>query len=229
MSFSGFPADTQRFLADLAANNERAWFEANRERYEAAYLEPAKAFVTAVGERLARLAPELTADARVNGSIFRINRDVRFSRDKTPYKENVDFWFWAGERRGAVSGLFVRVAAGLVGIGAGCHGFERERLEAYRRAVADAASGEALAAIVTRIKEDGYDVNDPGYKRLPRGLEELAGTPREGLARHDALFVYVQEPARLALDGGALLDTCERHWQALLPLHHWLVEHVQRT
>lgn len=228
MSFAGFPADTQRFLAELAASNERPWFEANRARYEAGYVEPAKAFVEAVGERLAGFAPGVVADPRINGSIFRINRDVRFSRDKTPYKENVDFWFWEGERRGAVSGLFVRVAADLVGIGAGCHGFDRERLEAYRQAVADAASGEELAALVTSIETDGYEVNEPGYKRLPRGLEALAGRSREKLARHDALYVYIQEPPSLALDGGALLDTCERHWRALLPLHRWLVDNVQR-
>jgi uncharacterized protein (DUF2461 family) len=78
-----FPAETRAFLIDLRRHNTKAWFAANRARCEAGYLEPAKAFVEAVAPTLEEVVPGIAAEPRVNGSIFRINRDVRFSRDKT--------------------------------------------------------------------------------------------------------------------------------------------------
>ena len=82
--------------------------------------------------------PGIATEARVNGSIFRINRDTRFSKDKTPYKDHLDFWFWEGQRKTALSGLFLRIAPAAVTVGAGAHGFDPTRLARYRAAVADA-------------------------------------------------------------------------------------------
>jgi len=66
-----------------AGHNSKSWFDANRQRYEAAYLDPAKAFVDAIGPQLRELVPGISTEARVNGSIFRINRDTRFSKDNS--------------------------------------------------------------------------------------------------------------------------------------------------
>jgi uncharacterized protein (TIGR02453 family) len=100
--FAGFPPATLRFLGDLAENNTKAWFDEHRADYESNWVAPAKAFVSAAGEALTDLAPRIEAQPRVNGSIFRVNRDTRFSKDKSPYKDHLDFWFWEGERRSAV-------------------------------------------------------------------------------------------------------------------------------
>ncbi|HSG46496.1 MAG TPA: DUF2461 family protein, partial [Longimicrobiales bacterium] len=82
---TGFSGETFRFLSELAANNERDWFKANRDRYDAHVRDPAVTFVLAVGERLNGISPHLRADPRpVGGSLFRIHRDVRFSKDKSP-------------------------------------------------------------------------------------------------------------------------------------------------
>ena len=107
--FTGFPAETPRFLGDLAGNNNKAWFDANRAAYDEYWVAPAKQFVDAVGEALVDIAPRIEAQPRVNGSIFRVNRNIRFSKDKRPYKEHLDFWFWEGERKRAVSGFFMRI------------------------------------------------------------------------------------------------------------------------
>jgi uncharacterized protein (TIGR02453 family) len=85
--FSGFPREALGFLRNLSASNSKTWFNTNRDDCESYWVEPAKAFVKAVGEELSAIAPAVEAQPRVNGSIFRINRDVRFSKDKTPYKE----------------------------------------------------------------------------------------------------------------------------------------------
>ena len=122
-----FPAETVAFLTDLRAHNDKAWFDSNRVRYESGYLEPAKEFVELIGPALAKLVPGIRAEPSVRGSIFRINRDVRFSSDKRPYKDHLDFWFWEGDRKAAVSGLFLRVWPDGVVVGAGAHGFDRNR------------------------------------------------------------------------------------------------------
>src|SRR5215216_5284663 len=120
-----FPPDTLTFLDELRAHNDKQWFEANRSRYEAAYVAPAKAFVEAAGPHLQDIVPGIRAEPNVLGSIFRINRDTRFSPDKRPYKDHLDLWFWEGERKSAVSGLFLRVSPDGVVIGAGAHAFPK--------------------------------------------------------------------------------------------------------
>lgn len=220
-----FPTETLEFLSDLGRHNTRSWFAANRRRYEAGYLEPAKAFVEAIAPAIAELVPGIAAQARVNGSIFRVNRDTRFSKDKTGYKDHLDFWFWEGDRRSALSGLFLRVAPAGLTVGAGAHGFDPTRLARYRAAVADPAAGNALAATVDRLERDGHDVGGETYRRAPRGFA-VEDEARQRLLRHGALYVHAELPPSLATDA-ALVATLLRHWRAFTPLHAWLIDQVQ--
>ena len=88
--FQGFGADLTAFLEDLRSNNDQSWFAANRERYEEAVREPARAFIRAMAPALAAISPHFRADDRKSGgSLMRVHRDTRFSRDKTPYKTNL--------------------------------------------------------------------------------------------------------------------------------------------
>ena len=107
--FDGFPKQTLTFLRGLRRNNTKAWFEEHRGDYEQYWVDPAKAFVDSAGAGLQSIAP-VAAEPRVNGSIFWINRDIRFSKDKTPYKDHLDFWFWEGSRKTAPSGFFLRIS-----------------------------------------------------------------------------------------------------------------------
>jgi uncharacterized protein (TIGR02453 family) len=85
---------TFKFLDELAANNNRTWFEANKPRYESLVREPALEFISAMGPALEKFAPHSRADPRkVGGSLMRVFRDTRFSRDKTPYKTNIGIQF----------------------------------------------------------------------------------------------------------------------------------------
>ncbi len=91
---ASFGPELFTFLADLRANNDREWFAANKHRYEEHVLEPALAFVDAFAPRLEKISPHFRADARPSGgSLFRIYRDTRFSKDKSPYKTNVGIHF----------------------------------------------------------------------------------------------------------------------------------------
>jgi uncharacterized protein (TIGR02453 family) len=82
--FSAFPRETLRFLAGIGFENSKKWFEANRALYEAGYVEPARRFIETIGPELKKISPGVRYEPKVNGSIGRINRDVRFSRDKSP-------------------------------------------------------------------------------------------------------------------------------------------------
>jgi uncharacterized protein (DUF2461 family) len=80
MMFRGFPSEALKFFSELAVNNNKPWFDDHRADYDTYVLEPSREFVLAIGERLQELAPKVMADPRVNKSIFRIYRDIRFSK-----------------------------------------------------------------------------------------------------------------------------------------------------
>ncbi len=224
--FTGFPKQTLTFLADLSANNSKDWFVAHRDEYEAFWVEPAKQFVEAAGEALTDLAPDVEAQPRVNGSIFRINRDVRFSKDKSPYKDHLDFWFWEGERRSAVSGFYMRITPNQLGIGVGAHGFDKDRLAAYRRAVVNAETGSTLVAAVESVEKAGWPVKGEKYKLLPRGFE-AADPHQERLLRHGALWCGEDIEAPPSLHSRRLVSYAMNRWTKLEPLHRWLVDTLQ--
>jgi uncharacterized protein (TIGR02453 family) len=224
-AFGGFPPETTAFLRELRANNRKEWLDAHRADYDRFWLAPAKAFVAAAGEVLAELAPGIHAEPRVLGSIFRLNRDTRFTRDPGPYKDHIDFWFWEGERRHAVSGFFARLSPEVVAVGAGSHGVDPERLARFRHGVADPSSGAALAGIAERLEAGGYRLGGASRKRPPPGFP--GDGPAGRFLLHKALFVHHEEPADQRVHTQAILATCGRHWQALAPLHRWLTDNVQ--
>ena len=89
MEFAGFGPGFFGFFEELSANNKREWFEPNKARYKEEVVGPLTAFIAAMGPLLAKISEEYVADPRPNGgSMFRIYRDVRFSKDKRPYKEH---------------------------------------------------------------------------------------------------------------------------------------------
>lgn len=223
MSFTGFSPATTRFLSGIARNNDRAWFEAHRDQYEQAWLAPARDFVMAAGEALRDIAPGVVAEPKVNGSIFRINRDTRFSTDKRPYKDHLDLWFWEGERKGAISGWFVRITADEVGIGVGAHGFDRDQLVAYRQRVADPRDGARLVDAVRAVRRAGFDTHGEHYKRVPRGFEELEGD-RQRLIRFNALYTSAELAQPKSLATARFVDFCMTRWRKMAPLHRWLVD-----
>src|SRR3954453_11469516 len=135
-AFAGFPRQGLEFLEALAAHNTKEYFEAHRATYQSELLQPAKDFVVALGEELrARVSSAIRAEPRINGSILRINRDTRFSADKRPYKEHVDFWFGEGDGPSRERpGLFIRLRPATVTLGAGMHPFEPPFPPAHRGA-----------------------------------------------------------------------------------------------
>jgi len=223
--FNGFPTQTTRFLTGLRQNNNKTWFDEHRGDYEKYWVEVGKDFVVAAGERLQRKRPDLVADPRINGSLFRINRDIRFSHDKTPYKENFDLWFWAGDRKTAVSGCFLRLTPTAVLVGAGSHGFDRDQLARYREAVAAKVPGNALIKTLTKVAACGLEVDGKALKRTPPALGDL-DPQRAELAKFTTLWSVAERKMGRWARTPEVLDWAYERWQELLPLHDWLVKNV---
>jgi uncharacterized protein (TIGR02453 family) len=118
---ASFGPELFSFLADLRANNDREWFAANKHRYEEHVLEPALAFINAFAPRLEKISPHFRADARPSGgSLFRIYRDTRFAKDKSPYKTNVGIHFRHERAKDAhAPGYYLHIGPGEVFAGGG--------------------------------------------------------------------------------------------------------------
>ncbi len=223
--FTGFPPETIQFLAALSKNNSKEWFDAHRSDYDNFWVAPAKAFVVAAGDALQELAP-VEAQPKVNGSIFRVNRDVRFSADKRPYKDHLDFWFWEGERKRAVSGFYLRITADAVGVGVGAHGFDKDRLAVYRGAVVDPRAGKGLRSAVAALGEAKIEVKGEHYKQLPRGFD-TADDFTGRMLRYNALWTGEDVAAPKVLNSSRFVSWAMTRWTKAAPLHRWLVDNLQ--
>jgi len=174
-SFTGFSTDAFQFLVDLAFNNERSWFQPRKAQYERLLREPLQALCADLAVEFARLGIPLRADPRK--SPFRIYRDTRFSRDKTPYKTNVAASFpWVGGSSATSEGQSERHGGGYVHfspegswMGGGMWHPEKARLDAFRHAV-DREPERALAALEDpRFRARFEPVHGDALKRMPLG------------------------------------------------------------
>jgi uncharacterized protein (TIGR02453 family) len=133
-----FTKATFKFLDELAANNNRGWFEANKPRYESLVREPALDFIEAMEPALRKFAPNFRAEPRkMGGSLMRVFRDTRFSRDKTPYKTNIGIQFRHALGKDVhAPGFYVHIATDECFLGAGCWHPEADALGRIRDLVA---------------------------------------------------------------------------------------------
>ena len=224
-TFAGFSPDLLDFLGVLRRNNSREWFTGHRDQYEHVLLDPARAFVEAMGELLSRLGTGIHAEPKVHGSILAFNRDTRFSADKTPYKTHLDLWFWHGSGEGSNRerpGYFMRVDDQQLILGAGMHGFSAEgALDRYRQAVLDEQRG---AALETAAQAVGIEhVQGRTYARVPRGLP--VDHARADWLRHSGLYAESSfEPTPHQLFSPAAVDFCLDQFQRFTPVLQWLVD-----
>lgn len=168
-----FTERTLGFLADLQRNNDREWFVANKARYESDVLDPALAFIDALYEPLARVAPRFTAvPKRAGGSLMRIYRDTRFSRDKTPYKTNIGIQFRHELGRDVhAPGFYVHIESNSAFIGAGMWRPASEPLRAIRERIAARPKDWRRATSDARFRRN-FDLRGESLTRPPRGFDK---------------------------------------------------------
>ena len=169
-----FDAETFAFLRDLKRHNDRAWFSANKERYERSLKEPLLQFISDVGPDLKTVSRHLVADARpVGGSMFRIYRDVRFSKDKSPYKTHAGAHFQLGGMSGP--GYYLHVEPGSCFVAGGMWMPEPAALQAIRERISGRSSDWTKARGTLDHAEDalkrpprGFDADDPMIDDIKR-------------------------------------------------------------
>jgi uncharacterized protein (TIGR02453 family) len=209
VAFTGFGKGATSFYDELAANNTRDWWLANKARYEDEVRRPMEQLLEGV------------ADEFGEAKLFRPNRDTRFSKDKSPYKTNIAAVIYAA----GGGSVYVSLGADGLHVGGGGYHLDRDQLARFRAAIDDERSGpelERLAADLRRAKADvtAHDI----LKTSPRGYS--ADHPRIDLLRMGGIIGIWGHPPRAWLHRPAAKDRVVDGWRALAPLNDWLAQHV---
>ena len=219
-----FSKSTFAFLDELAANNNREWFEANKPRYESLVREPAQHFISAMAEPLEKFAPQFRADPRkMGGSLMRVFRDTRFSKDKTPYKTNVGIQFRHALGKDVhAPGFYLHVATDGCFLGAGCWHPEPDALGKIR----DLVAAEPARWRATQGKPDfsaHWALAGDSLTRPPRGY--AADHPAiDDIKRKD--FIALSSLARKDVIGAGLVALATERFSATVPLMQFLCRAV---
>ena len=204
MAFTGWPDEAIAFYEGLEADNTKAYWTAHRERWDACVLGPME-------ELLDELEPQFG-----RGKVFRPYRDVRFSKDKTPYKTACGATLGEG---------YVQFSARGLAVGSGYYHLASDQLERYRQAVADDTTGAELAAIVADTEAQGVTVHgSEPLKTAPRGYPK--DHPRIDLLRCKGLIVWREWPVGPWLATPAAKQRVVEVLEAAKPMRGWLDRHV---
>lgn len=221
-----FTRATLTFFRGLARRNERPWFEAHRADYASHVKEPMRAFVEEMDVRIGGFAPEIVGDPV--RSVFRIYRDVRFSKDKSPYKTHAGCWFYhrdgrskvGREAEGGGAGFYFQVAPGDSYAGGGIWMPPRGALNRLRAAIAADPVGFERAANGPKMRRRfGGLGEEAALKRMPRGY--AADHPAARWLRLESFIVgrtYTDAQATSA----RLTSLVAADFEAMLPLVRWI-------
>ena len=205
MTFTGFPAAALDFYDDLEVDNTKSFWQAHKHVYDESVRAPMQALCAA-------LEPEFGS-----AKVFRPYRDVRFAKDKTPYKTHQGAFVAAAPR----TGWYVEVSPRGVRTGAGFYDADAAQLAGIRTGIDDGVRGERFARIVADL--DGpFEIGGDTLKTTPRGY--AADHPRIDLLRHKTLFAGHLIGFGPVIHTAELADLVRDDWRALRPLVEWLAE-----
>lgn len=208
MSFTGIPRAALEFYEQLEADNSRAFWELHRARFRADVRGPSEALCAALPE----FGPF---------HLFRPHNDLRFSKNKPPYKTHQGCY---GESEGG-AGYYVQLSASGLMCATGYYAMAKDQLERFRLAVADSRLGEAIAAIVAGLAQQGYSIGAiDQLKTAPRGYP--ADHPRIALLRRKGLMMSKDFGRPAWLHGKQVPDRIRTVWRDAAPMNAWLDTHV---
>ena len=207
--FTGIPADAFDFFEELAADNTKAWWTENKDRYQANVRGP-------VEDLLAELADEFGP-----AKIFRPYRDTRFSKDKTPYKTNL------GATTRAKDGSIYYLALQPDGmfIGAGYYRMAKDQIARFRAAVDDAKKGPQLESLIAdAVKKAKLEVGGEQLKRVPPGFDKEH--PRGELLKHKGLYLGTQHDPAAWMGTKKAKERVAATWRTIQPTLKWFHTNV---
>jgi len=206
VTFEGFPVEALDFYDDLEADNTKSFWAAHKHVWERAVRDPMLALTEALG-------PEFGP-----AKVFRPYRDVRFAKDKTPYKDHQGAFVAVAP----ATGWYVELGSPGVRVGAGFYDAGSERLARIRAAVADDRRGPALERILAALERRGWERRGETLRTTPRGW--AADHPRIGLLRHKSLSMSRSYGFDDVIHTPELLDRVRADWRAGRPLVEWLAD-----
>lgn len=181
-TFQSLIPDTRAFLKELAANNNRDWFLANKDRYDSRLKRPAELLLEQSGADLGK-----SLGVAVKPKLFRANRDVRFSKDKTPYHLHMHM-LWTADLGGIQPlGFFFGIGLNYISVGGGLMGFEKDTLTSWRAAI-DGPLGADYAEDIARLGQQGFRIAEPELKRVPSPYDKEH--PRGELLKRKSLSAW---------------------------------------
>lgn len=219
--FKGFPKELPVFFKELTENNTKLWFNEHKREYEQFVKQPCIDFVNTMGKKLEAIVPGIHAIPKVNQSLFKIYRDVRFSSDKRPFKTNLGLWFWEGlAKRMECSGFYFHVEGTELMLGSGIYMFPKPLLARFRDGVVHDKHGKELRAVTKKMVKQGYNLGRLHYKKTPRGFD--GSHPNAEYLLFNGLHTGVTTPIPDAFYAADMVDLAFQHYKNMLPLHQWL-------
>jgi len=214
--FTGFTAETLDFLAGLKANNRKDWFEENRASYENLVKKPARAFADLMAGELERLT-----GAALTPKIYRINRDIRFSKDKSPYNAHIRISWLPAEGGESPPTFMFGLAPDYCTVGCGVFEFSKDGLETYRKTVAGPL-GDDLGTMLDALKRDGFRLQDPALKRIPPGFPQDHPHAELSLFKGMAVWSDFDSPAYATRPD--IIARCLERFERMMALWRFLWE-----
>ncbi len=220
-----FTKETVKFFDRLKKNNNKKWFEAHREDLEFHVMEPARVFVMCMGDVLREIAPDIQAIPQVDKSIFRLHRDVRFSKNKAPFKTNLGIFLWEGPaKKMECSGFYLGIEPKLFFAGFGMYMFTPEQLKKFREKVYNMENAKELTEIIKNLKKKGYKINEPHLKLVPRGFDKEY--KYADLLKYNGLYAYYESSNMDELLNSDQIKFLFKKSKDMLPIHQWLLKNM---
>ncbi len=218
--FEGFADSDARFFHALAKHQDREWFQTHKHEYEEGWVAPMNALL---GEVLEKIRPFFRRYDLGQPKVFRIYRDVRFSRDKSPYKTHIGGYIplkGKGAGPGLPAALYVHFGTETM-IGAGHHMMDPKQIDRYRKAVLDERRGKELVAMLVSLKKAGFTIESHELlKNVPRDMDP--DHPRADLLKRKALTAAFPKVPRQLIVSRKLIDWLVSETKHVAPLVEWL-------
>jgi len=212
-----------KFFKELNKNNHKEWFDANRKRYEKEVKEPFQKFIDEMIGRINADDPEVRIEAK--DAIFRINRDIRFSKDKTPYKVNVSAIISPGGKKDkTIPGIYLELNAKEIRFYGGAHMVEKEQLYNVRSTIANNQKEFVQLLKDPRFKKRFGEIHGEKNKRLPEEFVEVAKT-QPLIANKQFYYYAILDIKNLTTDN--LPDTIMEYYFAAKPMKNFLKNAIE--
>ncbi|WP_170418829.1 DUF2461 domain-containing protein [Ruegeria atlantica] len=213
-TFESFSPEALGFLKDLKANNTKEWFAANKTTYETQLKAPSKQF----SDEMAAALQDLIGQGH-SGKIFRIYRDVRFSKDKTPYNAHLHLAFIPQGNAVQPPMWFFGLSPEKLSLGCGVFQYDRQALDAFRTAMAG-PEGAELIRLTEEMRQSGFRIEDPELKRVPSGFDK--DHPHEEALRRKGFTVWIDAGGSAFVFEPNLIERTSALFGQLMPVFQLL-------